>query len=93
MCSKSGVDVAIEQVNALQQQIADSINDSSNGLLQPLPGQTMESCAQEVGAVSKTISASTVQFVYSSVQVQELVFVRFFSGVLFGKFSETFRVP
>ena len=39
------------------------------GTLQPLPGQTMPVCAQELGAVSKTVGSSMAQLLTAATQV------------------------
>ena len=70
VCGPSGIDAALETVRALDRQLSDYTNDAKNGSLQPLPGQTMQTCAQELGAVSKTVGASMAQLLTAAAQVR-----------------------
>jgi len=71
VCGRSGIDAAMETVKGLHQQLGDSISDAQNKTLQPLPGQTLQTCGQELGAVSKTVGASTAQLLTAAAQGNE----------------------
>ena len=74
MCGPSGIDAALETVQGLDRQLSDYCNDAKNDRLQPLPGQTMKSCAQELGATSKMVGASMAQLLTAAAQVRLLVY-------------------
>jgi len=69
VCGPSGIDAALETVQGLDRQLSDYCNDAKNDRLQPLPGQTMKSCAQELGATSKMVGASMAQLLTAAAQV------------------------
>uniref|UniRef100_H2ZQQ3 I/LWEQ domain-containing protein n=1 Tax=Ciona savignyi TaxID=51511 RepID=H2ZQQ3_CIOSA len=70
VCGASGIDAALETVTALDRQLSVYCNDAKNNQLQPLPGQTMQHCAQELGATSKAVGASMAQLLTRSSSVR-----------------------
>ena len=70
VCGPSGIDAALESVRGLDRQLSDYCNDAKNGKLQSLPGQSMKSCAQDLGATSKTVGGSMAQLLTAAAQVQ-----------------------
>lgn len=76
MCGPSEIDTAMETVRALDQQLSEYCNDAHARNLLPLPGQTMASCAQELGATSKSVGGSMAQLLTSAAQVK--ILMRFF---------------
>uniref|UniRef100_F6WWU2 Talin-2 n=1 Tax=Ciona intestinalis TaxID=7719 RepID=F6WWU2_CIOIN len=71
VCGASGIDAALETVTALDRQLSVYCADAKNGELQPLPGQTMQSCAQELGATSKAVGSSMAQLLTAAAQGNE----------------------
>ena len=75
ICAPSGIEAAIENVEALQRELVDHCSDAGQGLLQPLPDENMKQCAQELGASSKVVSASIAQLMSAAAQVSAAVAV------------------
>ncbi|XP_076808289.1 talin-2-like isoform X3 [Clavelina lepadiformis] len=71
VCGPSGIDAALESVRGLDRQLSDYCNDAKNGKLQSLPGQSMKSCAQDLGATSKTVGGSMAQLLTAAAQGNE----------------------
>ena len=90
VCGPSGIDAALETVQGLDRQLSDYCNDAKSDRLQPLPGQTMKSCAQELGATSKTVGASMAQLLTAAAQVFTVFYVCV-SSVLYNFKVEYFK--
>ena len=71
VCGPSGIDAALDTVRELDRQLSDYCNDAKLDRLQPLPGQTMKSCAQDLGGTSKTVGSSMAQLLTAAAQVYE----------------------
>ncbi|XP_039255853.1 talin-2-like isoform X8 [Styela clava] len=71
VCGPSEIDTALETVRALDQQLSEYCNDAHARNLLPLPGQTMASCAQELGATSKSVGGSMAQLLTAAAQGNE----------------------
>ena len=71
VCEQSGIDMALDTIKDLHKKLGESIKDARNNTLLPLPGQTMPVCAQELGAVSKTVGSSMAQLLTAATQVSD----------------------
>lgn len=71
-CMSSDIDAALEQVRALEQELAEVQRTSAAGKLVPLPGETAEGCAMQLGTTSKTVGSSMAQLLTAAAQVRTL---------------------
>lgn len=70
-CGSLEIDSAVESVNQLGRDLADAQKAAAAGKLLPLPGETQEDCALEVGATSKTVGSSMAQLLTAANQGNE----------------------
>ena len=68
MCSSLEVDSAIDTVKGLSRELAEAKRDAQQGTLVPLPGESVESCALELGPTSKTVGSSMAQLLTAANQ-------------------------
>ena len=69
MCERSGIESALDTVDDLKREISEYCDDARSNMLLPLPDQTMSSCSQGLGAVTKVIGASMAQLLTAATQV------------------------
>ena len=68
MCGSLEIDSAIDTVKGLSQELAEAKKEAQQGKLVPLPGESVESCALELGATSKTVGSSMAQLLTAANQ-------------------------
>ncbi len=68
MCGSLEIDSAIDTVRALANEMAEAKREAQQGKLLPLPGETVENCALELGATSKTVGSSMAQLLTAANQ-------------------------
>ena len=62
------IDSAIHTVKSLSRDLAEAKREAKEGQLLPLPGESVESCALELGATSKTVGSSMAQLLTAANQ-------------------------
>eukprot|EP01137_Pigoraptor_chileana_P018402 Opistho-2@77812 len=70
-CGSLEIDSAIQAVKQLGRDLGTAREAASAGKLMPLPGETAESCANELGATSKTVGSSMAQLLTAANQGNE----------------------
>ncbi|XP_041428074.1 talin 2 S homeolog isoform X1 [Xenopus laevis] len=60
-CGPLEIDSALNLVRSLEQGLQEARAAAREGKLQPLPGETMEKCAQDLGSSTKAVSSSIAQ--------------------------------
>ncbi|XP_062512011.1 talin-like [Corticium candelabrum] len=70
-CGSLEIDSAIDVVKQIAQELAEVQKAASAKKLLPLPGETAETCALELGATSKTVGASMAQLLTAAAQGNE----------------------
>ncbi|XP_031750913.1 talin-1 isoform X3 [Xenopus tropicalis] len=60
-CGPLEIDSALNLVRSLEQDLQEARAAAREGKLQPLPGETMEKCAQDLGSSTKAVSSSIAQ--------------------------------
>ena len=68
MCGSLKIDSAIDTVCSLSQEMGKAKMEAQIGQLLPLPGETVESCALELAATSKTVGSSMAQLLTAASQ-------------------------
>ncbi len=68
MCGSLEIDSAIDTVRALANEMAEAKREAQQGKLLPLPGETVDNCALELGATSKTVGSSMAQLLTAANQ-------------------------
>ncbi len=68
VCGSLEIDSAIDTVRALANEMAEAKREAHQGKLLPLPGETVENCALELGATSKTVGSSMAQLLTAANQ-------------------------
>ena len=68
MCGSLEIDSAIDTVKGLSRELAEAKHEAQQGRLVPLPGESVESCALELGATSKTVGSSMAQLLTAANQ-------------------------
>eukprot|EP00731_Ephydatia_muelleri_P016952 Em0010g50a len=71
MCGSLEIDSAIDTVRSLSQEMGEAKMEAQTGQLLPLPGETVESCALELAATSKTVGSSMAQLLTAASQGNE----------------------
>lgn len=66
----SCIDAALEQVRALETELGDLRRTLGSGQVNPLPGETADSCATLLGSTSKTVGSSMAQLLTAAAQVR-----------------------
>ncbi|ESO89699.1 hypothetical protein LOTGIDRAFT_218488 [Lottia gigantea] len=70
-CHSLEVDSALDQLHALDKELDDVQRSAESGNLLPLPGETAESAALQLGATSKTVASSMSQLLTAAAQGNE----------------------
>ena len=73
MCGSLEIDSAIDTVKSLSRDLAEAKREAKEGRLLPLPGESVESCALELGATSKTVGSSMAQLLTAANQGEHLL--------------------
>ncbi|XP_075437214.1 talin-1-like [Ascaphus truei] len=60
-CGPLEIDSALNLIRSLEQDLQDARAAAREGKLQPLPGDTMEKCSQDLGSSTKAVSSSIAQ--------------------------------
>ena len=68
MCGSLEIDSAIDTIRGLSHDLAEAKKEAAQGRLLPLPGETVENCALELGATSKTVGSSMAQLLTAANQ-------------------------
>ena len=68
MCGSLEIDSAIDTVKGLSRELAEAKREAQQGKLVPLPGESVETCALELGATSKTVGSSMAQLLTAANQ-------------------------
>ena len=68
VCGSLEIDSAIDTVKGLSREMAEAKREAQQGKLVPLPGESVESCALELGATSKTVGSSMAQLLTAANQ-------------------------
>lgn len=71
VCGSLEIDSAIDTVKGLSRDLAEAKKEAQLGRLLPLPGESVESCALELGATSKTVGSSMAQLLTAANQGNE----------------------
>ena len=67
-CGSLEIDSAIDTVKALSNELATCKREAHQGTLLPLPGESLESCALDLGATSKIVGSSMAQLLTAANQ-------------------------
>jgi len=70
-CVSMEIDVALEQVRALEQELVETRRTAAAGRLVPLPGDNANECAMQLGATSKIVGSSMAQLLTAASQGDE----------------------
>ncbi|KAM4689922.1 talin-1-like, partial [Rhinophrynus dorsalis] len=60
-CGPLEIDSALNLIRTLEQDLQEARAAAREGKLQPLPGETMEKCSQDLGSSTKAVSSSIAQ--------------------------------
>ncbi|KAM4050130.1 LOW QUALITY PROTEIN: talin-1 [Anomaloglossus baeobatrachus] len=60
-CGPLEIDSALSLIRSLEQDLQEAKAAAREGKLQPLPGETMEKCSQDLGSSTKAVSSSIAQ--------------------------------
>ena len=66
VCGSLEIDSAIDTVKSLSRDLAEAKREVKEGQLLPLPGESVENCALELGATSKTVGSSMAQLLVTA---------------------------
>ncbi|XP_072349209.1 LOW QUALITY PROTEIN: talin-2-like [Scyliorhinus torazame] len=70
-CGPMEIDSALQSVQTLRNELQDAKMAASDGQLKPLPGETLEKCAQDLGSTSKAVGSSMAQLLTCAAQGNE----------------------
>ncbi|XP_064644929.1 talin-1-like isoform X17 [Lineus longissimus] len=70
-CGSLELDGALGQIEELEKELDEILASADSKNLLPLPGETAESCALQVGATSKTVGSSMAQLLTAATQGNE----------------------
>uniref|UniRef100_A0A8C4THN0 Talin 2a n=1 Tax=Erpetoichthys calabaricus TaxID=27687 RepID=A0A8C4THN0_ERPCA len=70
-CGPMEIDSALNTVQTLKNELYDAKMTAANGQLKPLPGETLEKCAQDLGSTSKAVGSSMAQLLTCAAQGNE----------------------
>lgn len=79
--SKSALQTAIEQIEAMQTELGQVRQTYNAGKLVPLPGETMDMCTAQLGAISKTLGSTMAQLLTAAALV--CLFIRALQALFF----------
>lgn len=70
-CGPMEIDSALNAVQTLKNELQDAKMAATDRQLKPLPGETLEKCAQDLGSTSKTVGSSMAQLLTCAAQGNE----------------------
>ncbi|XP_062998915.1 talin-2 [Elgaria multicarinata webbii] len=70
-CGPMEIDSALNTVQTLKNELQDAKMAALDGQLKPLPGETLEKCAQDLGSTSKAVGSSMAQLLTCAAQGNE----------------------
>ncbi|XP_020949993.1 talin-2 isoform X5 [Sus scrofa] len=70
-CGPMEIDSALSTVQTLKSELQDAKMASVESQLKPLPGETLEKCAQDLGSTSKAVGSSMAQLLTCAAQGNE----------------------
>ncbi|KAJ0069938.1 hypothetical protein NL108_017255 [Boleophthalmus pectinirostris] len=70
-CGPLEIDSALKTVQTLKSELQDAKMSVIEAQLKPLPGETLEKCAQDLGSTSKTVGSSMAQLLTCAAQGNE----------------------
>ncbi|XP_042543510.1 talin-2 [Dipodomys spectabilis] len=70
-CGPMEIDSALNTVQTLKNELQDAKMASVESQLKPLPGETLEKCAQDLGSTSKAVGSSMAQLLTCAAQGNE----------------------
>ncbi|XP_035521125.1 talin-2 isoform X4 [Morone saxatilis] len=70
-CGPLEIDSALKTVQTLKCELQDAKMSVIDGQLKPLPGETLEKCAQDLGSTSKAVGSSMAQLLTCAAQGNE----------------------
>uniref|UniRef100_A0A8C3LSP7 Talin 2 n=1 Tax=Chrysolophus pictus TaxID=9089 RepID=A0A8C3LSP7_CHRPC len=70
-CGPMEIDSALNTVQTLKSELQDAKMAAVDGQLKPLPGETLEKCAQDLGSTSKAVGSSMAQLLTCAAQGNE----------------------
>ncbi|KAG8576338.1 hypothetical protein GDO81_009830 [Engystomops pustulosus] len=70
-CGPMEIDSALNSVQTLKNELQDAKMAATERQLKPLPGETLEKCAQDLGSTSKTVGSSMAQLLTCAAQGNE----------------------
>uniref|UniRef100_A0A4W6DBR2 Talin 2 n=1 Tax=Lates calcarifer TaxID=8187 RepID=A0A4W6DBR2_LATCA len=70
-CGPLEIDSALKTVQTLKSELQDAKMSVIDGQLKPLPGETLERCAQDLGSTSKAVGSSMAQLLTCAAQGNE----------------------
>jgi len=74
--TSNDIDAALEQVRALEAELGELKRELPSGRVAPLPGETADSSASQLGSTSKTVGSSMAQLLTAAAQVRPSDFLR-----------------
>ncbi|KAM3877369.1 talin-2 [Diretmus argenteus] len=70
-CGPMEIDSALTAIQTLRSELQDAKSAAVNGQLKPLPGESLEKCAQDLGSTSKSVGSSMAQLLTCAAQGNE----------------------
>uniref|UniRef100_A0A1A7XNS5 Talin 2 n=2 Tax=Iconisemion striatum TaxID=60296 RepID=A0A1A7XNS5_9TELE len=70
-CGPMEIDSVLTAIQTLRSELQDAKLAAANGQLKPLPGETLEKCAQDLGSTSKSVGSSMAQLLTCAAQGNE----------------------
>ncbi|KAG7517328.1 talin-2 isoform X1, partial [Solea senegalensis] len=70
-CGPMEIDSALTAIQTLRSELQDAKLAAVNAQLKPLPGETLEKCAQDLGSTSKSVGSSMAQLLTCAAQGNE----------------------
>uniref|UniRef100_A0A8C7SC24 Talin 2 n=1 Tax=Oncorhynchus mykiss TaxID=8022 RepID=A0A8C7SC24_ONCMY len=70
-CGPLEIDSALSAVQTLRSELQDARMAAHDGQLKPLPGESLEKCAQDLGSTSKAVGSSMAQLLTCAAQGNE----------------------
>ncbi|XP_061132900.1 talin-2a [Syngnathus typhle] len=67
-CGPMEIDSALTAIQTLKSELQDARLAAGNAQLKPLPGESLEKCAQELGSTSKSVGSSMAQLLTCAAQ-------------------------
>uniref|UniRef100_A0A7N9APL5 Talin 2a n=1 Tax=Mastacembelus armatus TaxID=205130 RepID=A0A7N9APL5_9TELE len=70
-CGPMEIDSALTAIQTLRSELQDAMLAAVNAQLKPLPGESLEKCAQDLGSTSKSVGSSMAQLLTCAAQGNE----------------------